>query len=76
MAYCKSSRFEGDAVGVLAIVPWSESFHGACVITGIATDTLGTEPKMLKAWMAMAWAKPLSPWGVIDSVEFAQEKDQ
>lgn len=71
MAHYKPSRFESYALWVLAIAPWSDSFHGACMITGIATDTLWIEPTMSKAWMATAWVKPLSPWVVIDSVESA-----
>lgn len=53
---------------LLAIAPWGESFHGAYMVIGILADTLGTESMMSKAWIAAAWAKPLSLWVVNDSM--------
>lgn len=60
---------------VLAVAPWGESFHGAYMVIGILADTLGTESMMSKAWIATAWAKPLTMGGHW-FYTFAQGKDQ
>lgn len=59
---------------VLAIAPWGESFYGAYMVIGILADTLGIESMMSKAWIATAWAKPLSLWVVTDSMHLCRGK--